>query len=215
MIARGMTAERTSLMSADRLGGNLGDLLDEIASESLSPAASSAAALSVALAAALTAKSARRSQATMESAAGVAAQGDSLRRRALALASENAEAYERAVATLPNPVAGDGARKGIADPERDTEIREALAGANDALSSLLEVACDVCLLAGLVAEGGEPGARADAAVAATQAEAGARAAVHLIEINLLSSGAEDVKAEARDALAIASEASGRALAAGS
>ena len=76
---------------------------------------------------------------------------------------------------------------------------------------LLEVACDVCLLAGLIAEQGKPGAQVDAAVAATQAEAGARAAMELIEINLLGDELKDAKREAHAALATASEATGQAL----
>jgi formiminotetrahydrofolate cyclodeaminase len=201
-------------MREDRLGALLGDLLDDLATESVSPAASWVAALTVAFAAALTAKSARRSAATMESASAAAAQADSLRRRALALASLNAEAYERAMAMLKSRAGGDDPAQAPADaPGRDPEIRDALIGTSDALSSLLEVACDVCLLADLVAERGEPGAQADAAVAATQAEAGARAAEQLIEVNLLSSELEDTRREARDALATASEATERALAA--
>ncbi|HEX6228242.1 MAG TPA: cyclodeaminase/cyclohydrolase family protein [Solirubrobacterales bacterium] len=209
-----MTADRTPRTREDRLGALLGDLLDDLATESLSPAASSVTAMSVAFAAALTAKSARRSAPEMESAAAAAAQADSLRRRALALASLNAEAYERAIAMLSSPAGGEepGAREG-GTQGRDLEIRDALAKTSNALSSLIEVACDVCVLADLVAEQGKPGAQADAAVAATQAEAGARAAMELIEINLLSDQLEDAKRQARDALATASEATEQALAA--
>ncbi len=209
-----MTAEPAPGKREDRLGALVGDLLDDLATKSLSPAASSVAAMSIAFAAALTAKAARRSAAEMESAAATAAQADSLRRRALALASLNAEAYELAISTLASsaegekpPTPADGGE------DRDLEIRDALARTSDALSRLLEVACDVCLLANLVAKQGKPGAQADAAVAATQAEAGARAAMELIEINLLSDELEDAKREARDALATASEAAGHALAA--
>jgi formiminotetrahydrofolate cyclodeaminase len=209
-----MTADRARRGRDDRFAALLADLLEEIATESVSPAASSVAALTVSFAAALIAKSALRSTSAMRSAAATAAQADSLRRRALALASLNAEAYERAVAALAGGT-GSEREHGAADAaqKRDLEIRDALVGTGDALSELLDVACDVCLLANLVAEEGKPGERPDAAVAATQAEAGARAAVHLIEINLLSSGFEDVKRKARNALAAASKATERALAA--
>lgn len=206
-----MKAERSL---AARLEADLGGLLDDLSSDSITPAASSVAALSVCLAATLVAKSARRSAPAMESAAALAAQADSLGRRALALVSINAEAYERAVAALPAGAADQLRAPGAASPTRDLEIQEALAGTNDALAGLIQVACDVCLLAALVAEQGEPDVRGDAAVAATQAEAGVRAAAYLIEIGLLSGGAEDLRAAAHDALAAAAAASERARATG-
>ncbi len=194
-----------------RLGSLLGDLLDDLATESLSPAASSVAAMNVAIAAALTAKSARRSAGELDSAVATAAQADSLRRRALLLVSLNTEAYEREVATLSASAGRESGGEGGRD--RNLEIRDALTKTSDALVSLLQVACDVCVLADLVARRGRPGAQMDAAVAATQAEAGARAAMELIEINLLSDELVDAKREARRALATASEAAGKARAA--
>ena len=149
----------------------------------------------------------------MESAVAAAAQADSLRRRALALASLNAEAYEQAMATLPRPASSEGTPPAGASQDRDLEIRDALTGTSEALSSLLDVACDVCLLAELVAKKGEPAARADAAAAATLAEAGGCTAVQLIEINLLGGELDEAKKEASEALATASGATGRAQAA--
>lgn len=201
-------------MRNDRFGRRLDDLLDDLATASVSPAASSVAAMMVAFAAALTAKSARRSAGAMQSAAAAGAQGDSLRRRALSLASLNAEAYEHALKTLQ--ISGDigsGSEECDSGPRRDSEIHDALTSTTDALSSLLDVACDVCLLADYVAEHGDPAVRADAAVAAMQAEAAARAAEQLLDINLLSSEFQEAKQNARDALATASEATRRALAA--
>lgn len=207
-----MTAERTPAKSTDHFEADLGELLDELSSESVSPAASSVAATTVSLAAALTTKSARRSAGAMKSAAGAAAQGDSLRRRASALVSANARAYERAAAALPTPSeAVATSAPEASDQERDLEIREALTGTNDALLSLLEVACDVCLLAALIAEEGQSGARADAAAAALLAEASARAVAHLIEISLLSGG---IGREAGDVLATASAATASILGSG-
>ena len=214
-IASRTMADRTPRMPDDRFGALLGDLLDDLATKSASPAASSVSALTVAFAAALTAKSARRSPQAMESAAAAGAQADSLRRRALSLASANAEAYEHALAILKSPAGGGDSGRGAAatNRNRDLEIREALSRTSDNLASLLNVACDVCLLADHVAERGEPGARADAAVAATQAEAAARAAEQLLDVNLLSSEFTDAKREACEALATASEATRRAVAA--
>jgi formiminotetrahydrofolate cyclodeaminase len=208
-----MTSERAPWMREDRLETLLGELLDDLASEAVSPAASSIAGLIVAFAAALTAKSARRSGKAMESAAAMAAQADSLRRRALALASLNAEAYEQAMATLPSSASGEDSPPAGASKDRDLEIRDALTRTSEALTSLLDVACDVCLLAELVAKKGEPAVRADAAAAATLAEAGGCTAVQLIEINLLGGELDEAKQEAGDALATASEATGRAQAA--
>jgi len=168
------------------------------------------AAMSVAFAAALTAKSARRSATEMGSAAAVAAQADSLRRRALILAALNTEAYERVIATLS--ASGGDEPDGRGSKDRNLEIRDALTETSDALVNLLEVACDVCLLAEFVARRGKPGAQVDAAVAATQAEAGAQAAMELIEINLLGDQLVDTKRQAREALATASEATGQARA---
>jgi formiminotetrahydrofolate cyclodeaminase len=201
------------MMREDRPEAPLDELLDDLAGGAVSPAASSVAGLIVAFAAALTAKSARRSGKVMESAAAAAAQADSLRRRALALASLNAEAYEDAMATLPSSAGSEGPASAGAGQDRDLEIGDALVRTSDALSSLLDAACDVCLLAELVAKEGEPAARADAAAAATLAEAGGCTAVQLIEINLLGGELEDAKQQASDTLATACEATKRAQAA--
>lgn len=195
-------------MSSKRgyLERRLVDFLDEVASPNVLPGGGFVAATSVAMAAGLVAMVARLSQEHWPEAKGAAAQAESLRSRLTSLAEQNAEAYSDAVGALRDGTDAD-------QEVRDAAIADALARAAQIPIQIGEAASDVSALAATVAEHGEPSLRADAATAAVLAQAGARAAAALVEVNLGTTTEDPRVALARDVVKAASEASERALAA--
>jgi formiminotetrahydrofolate cyclodeaminase len=182
----------------------LGDFLDDVASPEPLPGSGFVAATAVAMAAGLVSMAARLSQEHWPEGKGAAAQAEILRARLASLAMQNAEAYAHAVSVLEG---GENA-----DPRtRDDEIARALAKAAQIPLQIGEAAADVSALAATVAEHGEPSLRADAAAAALIAQAGARAAATLVEVNLGTTAADDRIAQARAVVAAATESSDRAL----
>jgi methenyltetrahydrofolate cyclohydrolase len=167
------------------------ELLASIAAETRAPAGGSVAAIVVGLAAALAAKAARLSRGTWRYANGAIAQADALRARVIPLAEADADAYAEAIAALEAP---------------DRQLGAALSRAAHIPLVIAEAAADVASLARSVAEDGDPNARGDAATAAALAHAAARAAAHLVEINL-SATRDDERVLVARALA---EAAGRA-----
>jgi formiminotetrahydrofolate cyclodeaminase len=162
---------------ASYVESTVAELLDRISARTPAPGGGSVAALVVGMAASLATMAARFSVDHWDGAAGAAAQGDALRKRALPLAEEDAVAYERALEALRAPRSGD--------PEaRDREIGDALAHAAEVPLRIAEIATDVAELAAEVAERGNENLRGDAAAAAVLAEAGARVAANLVVINL-------------------------------
>ena len=165
-------------MDPDRLAElSARELLELLASEERVPAGGSGAALTVAIAAALVAKAARLSRSGWHEAGGAVAQADTLRARALSLATSDALAYEDALATMANV-------DQIEPDRRDAAIQDALIRSAEIPLLISQTACDVSHLAADVAEAGNPEVGADAAVAAVLAGAAARAAGHLVEVNL-------------------------------
>ena len=165
-------------MGPDRLPElSLRELLDLLASDERVPAGGTGAALVVAVAAGLVAKAARLSRSEWLEAGGAVAQADTLRQRALQLAQSDAVAYEDALAMLANV-------EHIEPDRRDTAIQDALARSAEIPLLISQTACDVSHLAADVAEAGNPELGADAAVAAVLAGAAARAAGHLVDVNL-------------------------------
>jgi formiminotetrahydrofolate cyclodeaminase len=154
-------------------------------------------AVSAALAAALVAKSASRSEGWGE-AAGARAQAIELRDRLLALAGQDARAYERALTALDR---------------RDSGLARALAKAAEVPLAIGESAADAALLAAEASERADGSARADAAAAACLAAGAARAAARLVEVNLATSADDERLTHARRVSEAAAEAAGRALAA--
>lgn len=151
----------------------LDELLDAIADRSPAPASGFVSGVVVAMAAALTAMAARRSRDGWPEADGVIAQAEHLRRRAAPLAQENADAFGEAFALLDAPAQG-----------RDVDLGRALTRAAEVPLMIAQVAADVAALAKEVAECGDPTVRGDATGAALLAQAAARSAAHLVEINL-------------------------------
>ena len=181
------------------------ELLDLIASEERVPAGGSSAALVVAIAAGLVAKAARLSRSEWLEAGGAVAQADTLQARALSLAQSDAVAYEDALATLA------GIDK-VAPDRRDAAIQEALIRSAEVPLLISQTACDVSLLAADVAQAGNPALGADAGVAALLAEAAARAAGHLVEVNLGTIPEDERTARGEELASKAKTAATRALA---
>src|SRR4051794_19435316 len=181
----------------------LEEYLDELARETRVPGAGPAAALTAAAAASLVAMAARYSRGTWSEATTSVAQAEALRRRATRLAVEDAEALEAFLT----------ARETIVDPRpeaRDFHLGRTLGRAAEVPLAIGETACDVALLAEHVADRGDPDVRADAAAAAMLAHAAARAAAHLVEVNLASIDADQRVARALDFAETAGEAASRA-----
>jgi formiminotetrahydrofolate cyclodeaminase len=161
----------------------------------------------VSLAAELLRGVARTSAAAWPEAGGVAAQARALGRRAEALARENAAAHAHAMEALRAPTEA-------APALRDAELGSALYRAGELPATIAEAARDVAELAALGSEQADPDRRADAAAVALIAAGCARAAAHLVEINLGVLGEDPRLAGARAAVAGATAAAERAVEAG-
>jgi formiminotetrahydrofolate cyclodeaminase len=164
------------------------------------PGGGSAAALAAAMAAALAANMARLSSASWPDAEGVAAQAQTLRARVEPLAQADADAYAKVLRRF--------------DQRTDTDLGEALYLAAELPLEIAELASDTATLCALVADRCEPQMRPDAVAATFLAEAAARAAAHLVEVNL-SAVTNDERVElARELAESAVRAGRRALSPG-
>jgi formiminotetrahydrofolate cyclodeaminase len=113
-----------------------------------------------------------------------AAQAEALRARLTELAEEDVAAYGNALASLRGEGAPDS------QEGRDFWLGRALTRAADAVVLIAEAAADVTELAAGLAARTEGPHRPDAVAAAVLAEAAARAAAHLVEVNL-AAGEDD------------------------
>lgn len=192
-------------MARDFLTLSLEDLLDEFARETRVPGAGPAAALMTATAAALVAMVARFSRSSWPEAGTTVAQAEALRRRALELAREDADALEAFLA----------ARDTSVEPRaeaRDFHLGRTLERAADVPLAIAETACDVALLAVHAAERGDGEVRADAVTAALLAHGAARAAAHLVEVNLTSGLKDERVRRVQDLVRTAGAAAEQAIA---
>ena len=137
----------------------------------------------------------RRSEGWSDSA-GARAQAVDLRDRLLALAAQDAQAYESALDALER---------------REPGLGGALATAADVPLALAEAAADVALLAADATERADGAARADAAAAAALAAGAARAAAKLVAINLSTQPGDERIAAAERAVDTADDAARQAL----
>lgn len=174
------------------------ELAELIASEEAVPGSGWVAGASAAFAAALVAKAAARSEGWSE-AAGARAQAVALRDRLLALAGQNALAYETARTALE---------------ERDSNLARALAKSAEVPLAISETAADTALLAAEAAVRADGPSQADASAAAALAAGAANAAVRLVEINLATLPGDERLERARRAAEIADRAAKQAVAAG-
>ena len=171
------------------------ELAEAISSRDAVPGSGWVAGVSAGFAAALVVKAASRSEG-WEGAEGARAQALDLRDRLLALAGQDARAYERALTALER---------------RDSSLQRALVRAAEVPLAIAETAADVALLATEAAEAADGAAQADASAAAALAAGAARAAVRLVEVNLVTLQDDERLARARRAADAASEAAGRAV----
>ena len=171
------------------------ELAGLISSTEAVPASGWVAGVCASFAAALVAKAAARSEG-WSGAAGARAQAADLRDRLLALAGQDARAYETALEHLERGDAG---------------LPRALAAAADVPLALAETAADVALLAAEAAECADGGSRADAAAAAALAAGAARAAAKLVAVNLATTAGDERLAAAERAVETAEDAATAAL----
>jgi len=171
------------------------ELAEAISSAEAVPGSGWVAGVSGSLAAALVAKAASRSEG-WSGAEGARAQALDLRDRLLALAGQDARAYEQALTALER---------------RDTGLARALDRSAEVPLAIAETAADVALLAAEAAESADGAARADASAAAALASGAARAAVRLVEVNLGMLQEDERLGRARKAAEVADDAAKRAL----
>lgn len=176
----------------------VGEFLDQLAARVPAPGGGGAAAIAAAMAAGLTAMAARFSEAQLPGASDLAAQADGLRRHAVGLADTDARAYRAVLDAYTLPADSD---------QRPHRLREALRGAAAVPMDIAEIGAQAAVLAALVADAGNPRLYGDAATAALLAEASARSAACLVDINVglgglepeFSERAAQAAAQARDA----------------
>ena len=149
---------------------------------------------------------ARCSRDSWAEAGGVAAQAEAIRDRAVALAQTDGKVWEEALSALR-----DARSEGASDARRDFQLEQKL---EDAAAVPLEVAglgADAAVLAALAGERGEGTYRGDASAAAALAAGGARAAAHLVEVNLGVRPGDTRLVQARASEQAASDAANRLL----
>jgi methenyltetrahydrofolate cyclohydrolase len=193
-------------MVGDLLDAPLREFLDTLAGEGPAPGGGSAAAIVVAMAAGLVTMVARASKEHWPEAGGVIGQAETFRARVAPLAQADAEAYVEALTALRG-------REKLEERYRDQKLREALERAAEVPLRIAEAGSDLACLAALLVENGNPEVRADAAAAAVLAEGGARAAAKLVETNLGAMDDDPRVRHVRSLVAVAAEATERALAA--
>ena len=153
------------------------DFLELLAARVPAPGGGGAAAVTGALAAGLVAMASRFSDAQLPAASDVARQADQLRERAAGLADQDAAAYRAVLDAYRLPAGGDAS-------ERRRRIEAALHGAAAVPLEIAEIAAQVAELAARVAASGNPNLRGDTMAAAHLAEASARSAAALVDINV-------------------------------
>jgi len=150
---------------------------------------------------------ARSSRESWKDAGGVAAQAEALVARVTPLVHSDALVWEDALAALR-------ATGGAGDEQRDEELERKLDEAAAVPIEIADAGADAAALAAFAADRGDGGFRADAAVAAVLAAAGARAAAHLVASNLGVREGDERLARARRSADAAADAAAQALDAG-
>jgi methenyltetrahydrofolate cyclohydrolase len=208
-------------------GLSLPALLEELAAPREVPGAGSALAAALAAAAAVVQMAARLSPESWADAAGVAAQAEALRERAVQLVDEDAEAYRLALEARAaadekakpeqrdsRVEAGGGGGAGQKPPpppaQRDWALGQVTAAAAEPPLALARLAGDLAELC--AASGGrvEPRVHADVAAAAALAAAVAHGARALVATNLTALPG-DARVEEADRLVEAAETAARSL----
>lgn len=193
-------------MAGDLLDVPLRDFLDTLAGEGPAPGGGSAAAIVVAMAAGLVSMVARASKEHWPEAGGAIGQAEAFRARVAPLAQADADVYTEALTMLRR-------REELTERYRDQTLRAALERAAEIPLRIAEAGSDLACLAALLVENGNPEVRADAAVASVLAEGAVRAAAKLVETNLGAMEDDPRVRHVRTLVAVAGEATERALAA--
>jgi len=157
----------------------LADFLEQLSAGGSAPGGGSAAALSVAFSASLVGMVARCSRDSWPEAAGVAAQAQAIRDRAVTLAQTDAKVWQDALSAL-----ADAQIERDRDERRNFRLEKTLERAAAAPLEIAELGADAAELAALAGERGDETYRGDAAAAAALAAGGARAAANLVQVNL-------------------------------
>jgi methenyltetrahydrofolate cyclohydrolase len=155
--------------------------LDEVAARSPAPGGGGASAITAALAAGLVAMAARFSAAQLPGAEDLAARADRLRGRAADLVDEDARVYGAVLEAFALP-------RDNGTGERERRLRETLEQAAAVPGEMAEIAAQVAGMAATVAGAGNPNLRGDSMSAAVLAEAAARSAAALVDINVALGG---------------------------
>ncbi len=179
-------------------------LLEELAAPREVPGAGSALAAALATAAAVVQMAARLSPESWIDAAGVAAQAEALRERAVQLVDEDAAAYRQALEA--RAAADETARP----EQRDWALGQVTAAAAEPPLALARLAGDLAELCAAAGSRVEPRVHADVAAAAALAVAVARGARELVATNLTALP-DDTRVEEADRLVAAAEAATRSL----
>jgi formiminotetrahydrofolate cyclodeaminase len=187
---------RTAAPSASSrvLDKTLASFLEAVAARTSAPGGGTVAAVATAIAAALVEMAAQFSSKHWDDADAAAVRARELRERAAPLAQADAEAYEAVIAARGEP-----------------GYDEALSRAADVPLAIVEAAADVAELAAELAAQGNPNLRGDAVTAALLAEASARAAANLVEINLAERDRDRRVDRAQELASAAGAAARRAL----
>jgi methenyltetrahydrofolate cyclohydrolase len=185
-------------------GLSLPALLEELAAPREVPGAGSALAVALATAAAVVQMAARLSPESWTDAAGVAAQAEALRERAVLLADEDAEAYRKALEA--RAAADEKARP----EQRDWALGRVTAAAAEPPLALARLAADLAELCSAAGARVEPRVHADVAAAAALASAVARGARELVAANLTALPG-DTRVEEADRLVAAAEAAAKSV----
>ena len=165
----------------DFAGETLGGFLERVASSDPAPGGGAAAAVSVALAAGLVGMAARFSDAQVADASGIADEADRLRQEAVDLAAQDADAYGEVLSAFRLPKTS---------PERPGRLHTALERAAEVPLAVAEAAATTAALAARLAREGNPNLHGDAVVAVLLADAAARGAARLVELNVALGGLE-------------------------
>lgn len=178
--------------------------LDALEAPAPSPCGGTAAAVSAAMAAALVGMVARGS-ASWEDGAGVAARARALRASLTALGTDDTVAFAQVLVAMRD-------RSGTTE-QRSHALGKALLRAAEVPLEIGVAAAEVAEIATVAALEGAPHLRPDASAAAALAGAAARAATHLVEINLAILPGNSHSESAARLAASAAAARARALAA--
>ena len=122
---------------------------------------------------------ARCSRDSWDDAGGVVAQAQAIRDRAVVLAQTDAKVWEDALSALR-----DAQGEEASDARRDFQLEQKLDDAAVVPLEIAELGADAAALAALAGERGDETYRGDASAEAALAAGGARAAAHLVQVNL-------------------------------